>query len=144
VILNKIDLVKDDLEDLERRIHDVNALVTVVRSVRCQVDLNTIFDRQAYGVKVIKLVKFDFLTTWCFIIVTILCTQQGFCDVNTSIIYVSPTYFVFRRQNSSQLQELLEYSKSVPPNSRHDNSISTLCISEQDPVHLAKVRAVLG
>uniref|UniRef100_A0A8R7PC86 CobW C-terminal domain-containing protein n=1 Tax=Triticum urartu TaxID=4572 RepID=A0A8R7PC86_TRIUA len=52
VILNKIDLVKDDLEDLERQIHDVNALVTVVRSVRCQVDLNTIFDRQAYGVKV--------------------------------------------------------------------------------------------
>ncbi|XP_045088730.1 uncharacterized protein [Aegilops tauschii subsp. strangulata] len=52
VILNKIDLVKDNLEDLERQIHDVNALVTVVRSVRCQVDLNTIFDRQAYGVKV--------------------------------------------------------------------------------------------
>lgn len=96
VILNKIDLVKDDLEDLEKQIHDVNALVTVVRSVRCQVDLNTIFDRQAYGTK-----------------------------------------------NSSQLQELLEYSKSVPPNSRHDNSISTLCISEQDPVHLAKVESWL-
>ncbi|XP_048555587.1 COBW domain-containing protein 1 isoform X2 [Triticum urartu] len=96
VILNKIDLVKDDLEDLERQIHDVNALVTVVRSVRCQVDLNTIFDRQAYGVK-----------------------------------------------NSSQLQELLEYSKSAPPNSRHDNSISTLCIYEQDPVCLAKVESWL-
>ena len=54
MILNKIDLVKDDLEDLERKIHDVNALVTVVRSVRCQVDLNTIFDRQAYGVKVLN------------------------------------------------------------------------------------------
>jgi G3E family GTPase len=96
VILNKIDLVKDDLEDLERKIHDVNALVTVVRSVRCQVDLSTVFDRQAYGVK-----------------------------------------------NSSQLQELLEYSKSVPPNSRHDSSISTLCISEQDPVDLAKVESWL-
>lgn len=96
VILNKIDLVKDDLEDLERQIHDVNALVTVVRSVRCQVDLNTIFDRQAYGVK-----------------------------------------------NSSQLQELLEYSKSAPPNSRHDNSISTLCIYEQDPVYLTKVESWL-
>uniref|UniRef100_A0A453B5Z4 CobW C-terminal domain-containing protein n=1 Tax=Aegilops tauschii subsp. strangulata TaxID=200361 RepID=A0A453B5Z4_AEGTS len=96
VILNKIDLVKDNLEDLERQIHDVNALVTVVRSVRCQVDLNTIFDRQAYGVK-----------------------------------------------NSSQLQELLEYSKSAPPNSRHDNSISTLCIYEQDPVCLTKVESWL-
>ena len=64
MILNKIDLVKDDLEDLESQIHDVNALVTVVRSVRCQVDLNTIFDRQAYGVKVSKLLKSDLVTTF--------------------------------------------------------------------------------
>uniref|UniRef100_A0A0D9X143 CobW/HypB/UreG nucleotide-binding domain-containing protein n=1 Tax=Leersia perrieri TaxID=77586 RepID=A0A0D9X143_9ORYZ len=96
VILNKIDLVEDNLEDLERQIHEVNALVTVVQSVRCQVDLNKIFDQQAYGAK-----------------------------------------------NSSQLQELLEYSKSVPPNLRHDNSISTLCICEQDPVSLAKVESWL-
>ncbi|KAK3125593.1 hypothetical protein QOZ80_7BG0607070 [Eleusine coracana subsp. coracana] len=96
VILNKIDLVKDDLEDLERHIHDVNALVTVVKSVRCQVDLNKVFNRQAYGAK-----------------------------------------------NSSHLQELLDYSKSVPPSHRHDNSISTLCISEQDPVSLAKVESWL-
>jgi G3E family GTPase len=54
VILNKIDLVKDDLEDLEMHIHDVNALVTVVKSVRCQVDLHKVFDRQAYGAKVSK------------------------------------------------------------------------------------------
>jgi G3E family GTPase len=54
VILNKIDLVKDSLEDLERHIHDVNALVTVVKSVRCQVDLKKVFDRQAYGAKVSK------------------------------------------------------------------------------------------
>ncbi|TVU38103.1 hypothetical protein EJB05_11457 [Eragrostis curvula] len=52
VILNKIDLVKDDLEDLERHIHDANALVTVVKSVRCQVDLDKVFNRQAYGSKV--------------------------------------------------------------------------------------------
>jgi G3E family GTPase len=54
VILNKIDLVKDGLEDLESHIHDVNALITVVKSVRCQVDLNEVFDRQAYGAKVSK------------------------------------------------------------------------------------------
>ncbi|GJN11133.1 hypothetical protein PR202_ga29302 [Eleusine coracana subsp. coracana] len=54
VILNKIDLVKDDLEDLERHIHDVNALVTVVKSVRCQVDLNKVFNRQAYGAKAVR------------------------------------------------------------------------------------------
>uniref|UniRef100_A0A804QG56 COBW domain-containing protein 1 n=1 Tax=Zea mays TaxID=4577 RepID=A0A804QG56_MAIZE len=52
VILNKIDLVEDSLEDLEKHIRDVNALVTVVRSVRCQVDLNEVFNRQAYGAKV--------------------------------------------------------------------------------------------
>jgi G3E family GTPase len=57
VILNKIDLVEDSLEDLEKHIRDVNALVTVVRSVRCQVDLNEVFNRQAYGAKVSKLVK---------------------------------------------------------------------------------------
>nr|CAB3454856.1 unnamed protein product [Digitaria exilis] len=91
VILNKIDLVNDSLDDLEKHIHDVNALVTVVRSVRCQVDLNELFNRQAYGAK-----------------------------------------------NSSHLQELLDYSKSIPPSRRHDNSISTLCIYEQDPVNLAK------
>jgi G3E family GTPase len=96
VILNKIDLVKDDLEDLEMHIHDVNALVTVVKSVRCQVDLSKVFDRQAYGAK-----------------------------------------------DPSHLQELLDYSKSVPPGRRHDNSISTLCFYEQDPVSLAKVESWL-
>jgi len=96
VILNKIDLVEDSLEDLEKHIRDVNALVTVVRSVRCQVDLNEVFNRQAYGAK-----------------------------------------------NSSHLQELLDYSKSVPPSRRHDNSISTLCIYEQDSVNLAKVESWL-
>ncbi|CAN6225962.1 unnamed protein product [Urochloa humidicola] len=96
VILNKIDLVKDNVEDLEKHIRDVNALVTVVQSVRCQVDLNEVFNRQAYGAK-----------------------------------------------NSSHLQELLDYSKSIPPNRRHDNSISTLCIYEQDPVNLAKVESWL-
>lgn len=57
MILNKIDLVNDDLEDLEKHIRDVNALVTVVRSVRCQVDLNEVFNKQAYGAKVSKLVN---------------------------------------------------------------------------------------
>ncbi|KAL6856235.1 hypothetical protein ACP4OV_019037 [Aristida adscensionis] len=96
VILNKIDLVKGDLEDLERHIYDVNALATVVQSVRCQVDLDEVFNRQAYGAK-----------------------------------------------NSSHLQELLEYSKSVPPSLRHDNGISTLCIQEQGSVYLAKVESWL-
>ncbi|CAD6344038.1 unnamed protein product [Miscanthus lutarioriparius] len=55
---------------------------------------------------------------------------------------------VFNRQaygakNSSHLQELLDYSKSVPPRRRHDNSISTLCIYEQDSVNLAKVESWL-
>uniref|UniRef100_A0A0E0EDX7 CobW/HypB/UreG nucleotide-binding domain-containing protein n=1 Tax=Oryza meridionalis TaxID=40149 RepID=A0A0E0EDX7_9ORYZ len=70
VILNKVDLVEDNLEDLERQIHEVNALVTVVQP------------------------------------------------------------------NSSQLQELLEYSKSVPPNLR---LFLPCAFVSKDPVSLAKV-----
>lgn len=66
MILNKIDLVNDSLDDLEKHIHDVNALVTVVRSVRCQVDLNELFNRQAYGAKVSKLVKNFVWSISCF------------------------------------------------------------------------------
>uniref|UniRef100_A0A0E0EDX8 CobW/HypB/UreG nucleotide-binding domain-containing protein n=1 Tax=Oryza meridionalis TaxID=40149 RepID=A0A0E0EDX8_9ORYZ len=69
VILNKVDLVEDNLEDLERQIHEVNALVTVVQP------------------------------------------------------------------NSSQLQELLEYSKSVPPNLR---LFLPCAFVSKDPVSLAK------
>ncbi|XP_072974469.1 uncharacterized protein [Typha angustifolia] len=102
VILNKIDLISqkaprsgatDDLEDLERKIHDINSLATVIPSVRCQVDLHKVLDRQAYSAK-----------------------------------------------NLNHLAELLEYSKSLPANSRHDSSVCTLCIYEPQPVDLDKVR----
>ncbi|BAT02464.1 Os07g0594900 [Oryza sativa Japonica Group] len=74
VILNKVDLVEDNLEDLERQILEVNALVTVVQS------------------------------------------------------------------NSSQLQELLEYSKSVPP-----NPVFLPCaFVSKDPVSLAKTKFVFA
>ncbi|KAG6398877.1 hypothetical protein SASPL_140348 [Salvia splendens] len=53
VILNKVDLVSSDdsgvaLEDLEKDIHNINSLATIIRSVRCQVDLSMILDRRAY------------------------------------------------------------------------------------------------
>ncbi|XP_073103722.1 uncharacterized protein [Elaeis guineensis] len=60
VILNKIDLISredgvpgtsDALDDLEKEIHNINALATIIRSLRCQVDLCKILDRQAYGAK---------------------------------------------------------------------------------------------
>ncbi|XP_024377296.1 uncharacterized protein [Physcomitrium patens] len=51
VLLNKVDLVSGgmvEVEDLEARIHNINGLVKIVRSVRCQVDLKDVFERRAY------------------------------------------------------------------------------------------------
>ncbi|KAF5745432.1 hypothetical protein HS088_TW07G01016 [Tripterygium wilfordii] len=53
VILNKVDLVssKDSgytLEELEKEIHDINSLATIIHSVRCEVDLSVILNYGAY------------------------------------------------------------------------------------------------
>ncbi|KAK3442931.1 hypothetical protein EUGRSUZ_B03163 [Eucalyptus grandis] len=52
VILNKVDLVTSEatgaLEELEKEIHGINSIAEIIRTVRCQVDLSTILDRQAY------------------------------------------------------------------------------------------------
>lgn len=53
VILNKVDLVSQDgcedvLEELEKEIHNINALVSIIHSVRCQVDLPKILNCRAY------------------------------------------------------------------------------------------------
>lgn len=60
IILNKVDLIPQEnsglpktsaLEDLQKAIRDINSLATVIPSVRCQVDLHRVLDRQAYGAK---------------------------------------------------------------------------------------------
>lgn len=51
VLLNKVDLVTGgttEVEDLEAQIHNINGLVKIVRSERCQVDLKDVFERRAY------------------------------------------------------------------------------------------------
>ncbi|XWS34180.1 hypothetical protein CRYUN_Cryun21dG0018300 [Craigia yunnanensis] len=53
VILNKVDLVSPEgsegaLEKLENEIHSINSLANIIRSVRCEVDLSQILNRQAY------------------------------------------------------------------------------------------------
>ncbi|XP_010258100.1 PREDICTED: COBW domain-containing protein 1 isoform X4 [Nelumbo nucifera] len=57
VILNKVDLVSsegsaptnaDVLQELEKEIHNINSLATIIHSVRCQVDLSKILDCRAY------------------------------------------------------------------------------------------------
>ncbi|CAL9186702.1 unnamed protein product, partial [Musa hybrid cultivar] len=105
VILNKVDLVLQEgygldtssiLEELEKKIYDINSLATVIHSVRCQVDLCKILDRQAYGAK-----------------------------------------------NIAHLEKLLEDSKSTFSRSRHDNTLRTLCIYEEQPVDLDMVRSWL-
>ncbi|XP_054825396.1 uncharacterized protein LOC129322953 [Prosopis cineraria] len=53
IILNKVDLVSPEgsgsiLEELEEEIHNINSLAETIHSVRCQVDLSKILNRQAY------------------------------------------------------------------------------------------------
>lgn len=53
VILNKVDLVSPEdpqgsVDDLEMEIRKINSLANIIRSVRCQVDLSMILNRQAY------------------------------------------------------------------------------------------------
>lgn len=55
VLLNKVDLVTGgttEVEDLEAQIHNINGLVKIVRSERCQVDLKDVFERRAYKAQV--------------------------------------------------------------------------------------------
>ncbi|KAK1292279.1 hypothetical protein QJS10_CPB17g01974 [Acorus calamus] len=59
VILNKVDLVSREglgpalnvVDDLENEIRDINSLAMVIPTVRCQVDLCKILDRQAYDAR---------------------------------------------------------------------------------------------
>ncbi|XP_030956831.1 COBW domain-containing protein 1 [Quercus lobata] len=53
VILNKVDLVSPEgsggvLEELEKEIHNINSLASIIRSVQCQVDLPKILNCRAY------------------------------------------------------------------------------------------------
>uniref|UniRef100_A0A803QPV5 CobW C-terminal domain-containing protein n=1 Tax=Cannabis sativa TaxID=3483 RepID=A0A803QPV5_CANSA len=53
VILNKVDLVSPEgsggvLDELEKEIHNINALACIIPTVRCQVDLSKILDCRAY------------------------------------------------------------------------------------------------
>ncbi|KAK8522849.1 hypothetical protein V6N13_115796 [Hibiscus sabdariffa] len=53
VILNKVDLVSREgsegvIEELENEIRSINSLANIVRSVRCEIDLPQILNRQAY------------------------------------------------------------------------------------------------
>lgn len=55
VLLNKIDLVIGGVAavaELEMQIHNINALVKIVQSERCQVDLDVLLKQRAYEVQV--------------------------------------------------------------------------------------------
>ncbi|CAN1295662.1 Zinc-regulated GTPase metalloprotein activator 1 [Linum perenne] len=54
VILNKVDLLSSEgsLEELEKEIRDINSLASIVRTVRCQVDLTKILECNAYDTAV--------------------------------------------------------------------------------------------
>ncbi|MED6124087.1 hypothetical protein PIB30_055797 [Stylosanthes scabra] len=52
IILNKVDLVSAEgsgaLEELEEELHNINSLAEIIHSVRCDVDLSKILNREAY------------------------------------------------------------------------------------------------
>ncbi|KAL1317636.1 hypothetical protein AAHE18_15G147500 [Arachis hypogaea] len=52
IILNKVDLVSAEgsgaLQELEEELHNINSLAEIIHSVRCQVDLSKILNREAY------------------------------------------------------------------------------------------------
>ncbi|XP_020206709.1 COBW domain-containing protein 1 [Cajanus cajan] len=52
IILNKVDLVSAEssgaLKELEEEIHNINSLAEIIHSVRCEIDLSKILNRQAY------------------------------------------------------------------------------------------------
>ncbi|CAK9863939.1 unnamed protein product [Sphagnum jensenii] len=51
VVLNKVDLVPGELADVEAQIRKINALVKIVHSVRCQLNLKDILDRRSFDVQ---------------------------------------------------------------------------------------------
>lgn len=72
MILNKVDLVSSDgsgvaLEDLEKDVHNINSLANIIRSVRCQVDLSMILNRQAYDATVSFYVKIRLHLSQCVV-----------------------------------------------------------------------------
>lgn len=102
VILNKVDLIPKEecksfksnaLGEIEKAVHDINSLANIIPTVRCQVDLSKILDREAYGAK-----------------------------------------------HLAHLEALLQESKAAPTRSRHDYTVRTLCIYEDQAIDLSKVR----
>ena len=61
MILNKVDLLSSEgsLEELEKEIRDINSLASIVRTVRCQVDLTKILERNAYDTAVKWLLNYS-------------------------------------------------------------------------------------
>ncbi|CAN1838839.1 Zinc-regulated GTPase metalloprotein activator 1 [Linum perenne] len=95
VILNKVDLLSSEgsLEELEKEIRDINSLASIVRTVRCQVDLTKILECNAYDTA-----------------------------------------------RATQLEALLEETKSLSTKDLHGSGVCTLCISKSQQVDLDKVR----
>ncbi|KAL8142291.1 hypothetical protein V2J09_015323 [Rumex salicifolius] len=129
VILNKVDLVSSNdpqvsFDDLEMEIRKINSLAKIIPSVRCQVDLSMILNRQAYDATV--------SSSACIITLTVFSCE---C-LNFGILYAE----IYFSQHVAHLEALLEESKLLPTKSLHDKSVRTLCICEPLSIHLEKVR----
>ncbi|KZV28364.1 COBW domain-containing protein 1-like [Dorcoceras hygrometricum] len=126
VILNKVDLVSSDdskavLKDLEMDIFSINSLANVIHSVRCQVDLSMILNRQAYGATVSHLITYSLVS----------------CEIIKGMSYIK---FSFHFQRTTHLEALLEENRTLSTTDVHDSGVRTLCIREPKKIDLEKVR----
>lgn len=113
---------KDFLEELEKEIHSINSLASIIRSVRSQVDLSKILDCQAYDATVRAYLHL------CLLIILV----HAKLEINNNSQ-------LFPFQHAAHLESLLEESRALSTQDLHDSGIRTLCICEQQKVDLEKV-----
>lgn len=137
MILNKVDLVSPEgsggvLDELEKEIHNINALANVIRTVRCQVDLAKILDCRAYDA-----------TVSCFLSV---------CQLKFHFLFILNSFNLLAQRKShltnvakstdqhiTRLEGLLDGNHTLSTQNLHDSGVRTLCISELQQVDLDKV-----
>lgn len=114
------------LEELEKEIHNINSLVSIIRSVRCQVDLPKLLNCRAYDATV-SLTNLSLLFICWFVFLV----HTDFIEL--TLLIFSPF------QHATHLEALLEESRSLSTRDIHDSGVRTLCISEPRQVDLDKV-----
>lgn len=112
------------LEELEEDIRNINALASIIQTVRCQVDLSKILDCQAYDA-----------TVRCQLVISQF-VHKSFVSTNYCVTNI---FSICLFQHVARLEALLEESHTLSSQNLHDSGVRTLCISELRQVDLDKV-----